>query len=362
MADVQDKEQKTEPATPRRRHEARESGQVALSQELVAALMLCAGFAALVFGGGVIARASGRMIAGTLAALDSLGTADFDVRASTTILKATFWPMIAPLLLVFLPAVLVGALAAYGQVGFLVTGKAIQADFKKVDPLQGFQRIFSRRAAMRTFLAMAKITLITFVMGRIAYAYVDDIARAGDTELGPLLVALGNVLVRCAAGALAVILVLALVDFGFQRYQHESDLRMSKEEIKEEHRITEGDPHVKARVRQIMREMATRRMMADVPKATVVVTNPTHYAVALLYERGGDGSAPRCVAKGKGFVARRIKETAREAGVVLYEDVPLARALYAEVEIGREIPEELYAAVAEVLAYVYRLQEKVAAA
>ena len=230
----------------------------------------------------------------------------------------------------------------------------------KLDPVKGFQKLFSLRAVVRTALAAAKVLAISLVMGVIAYREVDEIARVGDSDLGPILVALGGVSLKAAAGGLVAIVVLALVDLVYQRFQHDKDLRMSKEEIKEENRIAEGDPHVKARVRQIMRETATRRMMAHVPKATVVVTNPTHYAVALLYEdREG---APRCVAKGKGFVARRIKEVAREAGVVLYEDVPLARALHAQVELGREIPEELYAAVAEVLAYVYRLQGRAAAA
>ena len=151
-------------------------------------------------------------------------------------------------------------------------------------------------------------------------------------------------------------MILGLIDLAFQRWQLERDLRMSRQEIKEENRITEGDPHVKARVRQLQREMATSRMMADVPKATVVVTNPTHFSVALLYDRAAEGRAPRVVAKGVDFVAQRIRSVAGEAGVLCYEDPALARALHAQADIGQEIPEDLYAAVAEVLAYVYRLQ------
>jgi flagellar biosynthetic protein FlhB len=166
--------------------------------------------------------------------------------------------------------------------------------------------------------------------------------------------------VKTTVGGLGAILVLALIDFFYQRFQYEKDMRMSKQEIKEENRISEGDPHIKAKIRQVQRDMAFRRMMSDVPKATVVVTNPTHYAVALRYERADDGAAaaPRCIAKGKGPIARRIKALARENGIVLYEDVPLARALFAQVQVGQEIPEELYAAVAEVLAYVYRLEDR----
>ncbi|MCP3860357.1 MAG: EscU/YscU/HrcU family type III secretion system export apparatus switch protein, partial [Phycisphaeraceae bacterium] len=160
----------------------------------------------------------------------------------------------------------------------------------------------------------------------------------GDNELRPLLVGIGIIAMRCVTGALIVIVALAFADLAYQRFQHGKDLRMTKKEIKEEHRLTDGDPHVKARVRQLQREMATRRMMDDVPDSTVVVTNPTHFAVALKYERNANGagatSAPVVVAKGADHLAQKIKAVAAEAGVVLYEDVPLARALFAQAEIG----------------------------
>src|SRR5262245_65434183 len=179
----------------------------------------------------------------------------------------------------------------------------------------------------------------------------------GSSELGPLLVALGVVLLRTSAAALGVILLLAVLDALYQRLQHERDLRMTRAEVKEEHRLAEGDPHVRARIRAVQREIAMRRMMSDVPEATVVVTNPTHYAVALRYEREGAASAPVVVAKGIDHLAVRIQAVARENDVPCHEDVPLARALHARVAIGQAIPEELYAAVAAVLATVYRLQE-----
>src|SRR5262249_53520444 len=160
------------------------------------------------------------------------------------------------------------------------------------------------------------------------------------------------------AAAMGVILALALLDTLFQRLQHERDLRMTRAEVKEEHRLTEGDPHVRARIRAVQRELATRRMMADVPKATVVVTNPTHYAVALRSERqlaAGRAGAPVVVAKGVDHLAQRIRSVALESGVPCHEDVPLARTLYARVKLGQEVPAELYAAVAAVLATVYRL-------
>ena len=172
--------------------------------------------------------------------------------------------------------------------------------------------------------------------------------------------AVGHVILKCSIGAMTVVLALSLVDLAYQRYQHEKDLKMSKQEVKDDMKSSEGDPHLKARIRAVQRELASQRMMQDVPKATVVVTNPTHYAVALLYERGGEdgvgASTPRVVAKGVDHIAQRIKEVAREAHVVCFEDVPLARALHAQCEIGDEIPVDLFQAVASVLAYVYRVQ------
>jgi flagellar biosynthetic protein FlhB len=183
------------------------------------------------------------------------------------------------------------------------------------------------------------------------------IAALADMELGPALAALGHIALRCAASAIAVVIALALIDVFFQRLQLERDLRMTKQEVRDEMKSTEGDPHIKSRIRQVQREFARRRMMSDVPKATVVVTNPTHYSVALRYDREESRRhAPRVVAKGVDLVALKIREVAREAGVIVYEAPPLARALHANCEIGDEVPVELYQAVANVLAYVYRVQ------
>jgi flagellar biosynthesis protein FlhB len=182
----------------------------------------------------------------------------------------------------------------------------------------------------------------------------------GSSELGPLLRGVGLVVFRSALAGVLAMLAIAIIDLFFQRHQHDKDLRMTKEEVKEEHKTTEGDPHVRARVRSLQREASRRRMMSEVPNATVVVTNPDHYAVALAYPRGSDGEptygAPRVVAKGADFLAQQIKKVAREARVLCYEDVALARSLYAQVDIGEEIPHDLYAAVAAVLNYVYRVQ------
>jgi len=215
---------------------------------------------------------------------------------------------------------------------------------------------------MRTLMALGKLTLIVASMIAAAWTQIDHIVLLAGAELGPALAGTGHIALRCVAAALLAILVLAAADAGYQRWQHERDLRMSRKDIKEEHKSLEGDPHIKSRIRRVQMELAARRMMSEVPKATVVVTNPTHYAVALRYERkdgaGGPVGAPRVVAKGVDEVAARIKEVAREAGVICFEDVPLARALHARCRLGDEVPIDLYQAVAEVLAYVYRVQGK----
>ena len=364
MAEGPEKDSKTEPATPRRLAESRKNGQVAISTEFVSALMLATGFATLIFAGHLITTQTGRLASEMIHNLGDLARDEIDVQSSTTLMRSVFLGALTPLCTVFAPGLAMGLLAGYGQVGFMITPKAIEVSASKVSPAAGMKKIFSPRSLVRTGMSALKMFAIAGVMSIIAFTQLEGLIRVSDSDLGPLLVALGQVAVKTTVGGLGVIILLSLIDFFYQRFQFERDMRMSKEEVKEENRISEGDPHIKAKIRQVQRDMAFRRMMDDVPKATVVVTNPTHYAVALRYERGedGDGVAPRCIAKGKGPIARRIKQIARENGIVLYEDVPLARALHAQVDVGDEIPEDLYAAVAEVLAYVYRLEGRVGAA
>ncbi len=357
MAD-EDREQRTEQATPRRRLEARERGQVPISLELTTALLLCAWAAALSSGGGRLARALGAELVGSFARLAELGHDELTVRSAARLMFEAGSTAARPLMLLLLPIWIFGALAAYVQIGFQVTPKAVAADLARLDPFKGLGRLFSARTTVRTLLALGKLLLIAGAMAAAAWSQVEEIASLSGADLGPLLAGLGHVALRCAAGGLLAVVLLAVADAAFQRWQHERDLRMSRQEVREELKTREGDPHVRARIRRLQRELAGRRQMADVPKATVVVTNPTHFAVALRYERAGarGRGAPRVVAKGVERVAQRIREIALEAGVVCYEDVALARALHARCEIGDEIPLELYQAVAEVLAYVYRVQ------
>ncbi len=358
MADQDDKDQKTEEASSRRIDEARDEGNVAMSTELIAATGLVIGLLTMtVFGGELMSTVGARIIDATTS-LDTLGTIDFSVPFAAGILEETLVSGLEALAFVTLPPIVVSLMIGYMQVGYRVTPKALELKWSKLDPVQGTKRLFGMRAVVRTAMSAVKVLLIGAAVVTVAWSHAADLFRAGTNELRPMLGAVGKIVFQSAAAGITVILVLACIDFVYQRYQHGKDLRMTKQEVKEEAKLTDGDPHVRARIRQMQNQLANRRMMSDVPKATVVVTNPTHYAVALRYERDDDGarSAPTVIAKGVDRTAQRIKAIAAENDIICYEDVPLARALYAQTEVGDEIPEDLYAAVAAVLGYVYRMR------
>ncbi len=364
MAELE-QDQRTERATPRRRAQAREEGQVALSSELVAAILTLGWLLAIAVGGGALSRQLGAQIDTAVQGLAQLGRAEWSASSAAALLGSSA-RAIAPTLLMFvIPLFILGLAVSYGQIGFAVVPKSIEFDLSKLDPARGWRKIFDRQAFVRVGLALAKIAALFGVVAGIAWSRLGEATRLAELELGPVLAGAGRIVLVCALAAIAAIVVLAACDWVFQRLRHERSLRMSRQEIREEQRNMEGDPHIRARVRRVQREMSRRRMMADVPKATVVITNPTHYAVAILYERhtgdGGDENAsraPRVVAKGVEHVAHKIRAIATAAGVPIHEDPPLARALHAQCEIGDEVPVGLYKAVAGVLAYVYHLRDK----
>jgi flagellar biosynthetic protein FlhB len=365
MAEEPDKQEKTEDATTRRREESREQGQVALSHEVASALMLLVALIVLLVAGSWFAQGAGTLIVDSLASLGEQGRAEASVPGAAGWITAGAAHMGYASLALIVPLFAVGLLSCYGQVGFQITPKALAWDPARLDPFKGFGRVFGKRGGMRTLMALVKILAIGVTVAVVAWGQLPRLAALTGSEIGPIMAAMGAVTLRCTSAALAAILALALGDLFWQRFQYESDMRMSKKEVRDEAKSTEGDPHIKSKIRQLQREMAQSRMMSDVPKATVVVTNPTHYAVALRYERDEREpqgkrrrSAPYVVAKGVDHLAQRIKQVAREHEVPCIEDVPLARALHAQVEIGDEVPEQLYQAVATVLAHVYRVQEE----
>ena len=247
--------------------------------------------------------------------------------------------------------------AAYGQVGFLVTPEAIQPKFSKLDPVAGAKRLFSLKALMKAAFSMLKLAIVVAVFALAVRNRIDEFfplveARAG-TVFGYLCHTTGLVCLQVCA----VLVVVALADYGYQHWEHERNLRMTRQELREEMKRMEGDPLVRGRIRQIQREVARRRMMQDVPKADAVVTNPTHYAVALRYD-AATMEAPTVVAKGRDRLAEKIKAIAHEHGIALVEDRVLARALYRTVEVAQEVPYGLYQAVARVLTYIYQLRRR----
>ncbi|AEH44071.1 flagellar biosynthetic protein FlhB [Thermodesulfatator indicus DSM 15286] len=347
-------QEKTEEPTPRRREEARRRGQVAKSREITAVAVLSGSM--LVF-----TMAGTYMVSQILVIYREFFIFSkplIDVNRAYELLVVSIklgGKVLMPLLIILL---LVSFLSAYLQVGSVAAWEALKPKGERIDPIKGFKRLFSLPALFEFLKSLIKLIIISLVAYLVLMSEKDIVlylAEEGPAEIGKNIYILARSLVFKTLMALAV---LAILDFLFQRWETNRQLRMTKQELKEELKQTEGDPWVKSKIRQIQRTMAQRRMMAEVPKADVVITNPVHYAVALKYQ-AGEMPAPQVLAKGEGLVAQRIKEVAEEAGVPIVENPPLAQALYKEVEIGEYVPAELYQAVAEVLAYVYRLKGKV---
>jgi len=351
MADDNDLE-RTEPASPRRLEQAREEGQVARSPELATFAVLAAATGGLWLAGGDLVARLARMLAG---ALEIPRSAAFDA----AVMPARLLALSGDALAAFAPFALVVLAAAIGAPllinGWVFSAKAVQPDFGRLDPVAGLGRIFSPRSAAELGKAIAKALVVGAFAAAVAWHYKEALLGLAGASLRGGLAELARIAGVSIGVIVAGMLLIVAVDVPFQLWDHFRRLRMSREELKRENRETEGDPQMKARVRSLQREAARRRMMAEVPKADVVVTNPTHYAVALRYDVPSM-RAPRVVAKGMHLVAARIREIAEEHRVPVIEAAPLARALYHHTNLDDEIPEALYTVVAELLVYVYRLR------
>ena len=343
--------EKTEAPTTRRRQEAREEGNLARSQDLTAAAALLGAVLLLgVFGQqmlGVMRALVASMVGGSGA--DATRIDDLpQLWASAGELAVR---LAAPLCLGLFA---LGLLASLVQVGFNLTAKPLIPKFSKISPLRGLQQLFSMRGVARFGMSLAKVAAVTAFAVVCIQQDLPYLLALARLELEPLLAAASGLVWSLALKIALLLLVLGILDYAYQRWQHEQDLRMSKQEIKEEFKRMEGDPLVKQRRAKIARQLAMQRRAYDVPKADVIVTNPTHFAVALQYN-GDKMAAPKVVAKGADYMAMRIRQIGVAHGVPIVERPPLARALYRNVEVGQEIPSQFYAAVAEILAYVYRL-------
>jgi flagellar biosynthetic protein FlhB len=350
MAEESDLE-RTEPASPRRLEKAREEGQVPQSRELSTFLVLMVGVGTLWLAGGWFA---GQAAAIVRRGLTLERAAAFDPNAMVQGLAALAGEamlLLAPLFVAVVIAALAGPLSLGG---FNFSPKAFQPDFSRLDPLNGFSRVISMESLGELVKAMLKAVLVSGVAAWVIAAHRDDLFALLGQPLDTALAALGRTILASSLAIIAAMALIAGADVPFQLWQYHKRLRMTKEEARQEHKELEGDPQLKARIRSQQREIARKRMMAEVPKADVVVTNPTHFSVALKYD-AATMRAPRVVAKGRGEVALRIREIAAQAKVPLLEAPPLARALYRHAELGDEVPGALYTAVAEVLAYVYQL-------
>ena len=351
---AEDRSNKTEPATPKRKEEARKKGQIAISRDVSTAVMLLSGIGLLAATLPVgVQRMTEMTRQGLTLSFPSGFYQGMSIEQVYSVIIHTGITVVTLSLPVVMGIWVMGSGASLLQTGLLWRANALQPDVERVNPIKGLSRLFSLRSVMELVKGLLKIAIVTGVGLWVARYDVLRIPGLIEFDMGTVLQVTGQLSLKVGLAAAGAITVLAGLDYVYQRYEWERNLRMSKEEVKEEHKATEGDPLIKSRVRTIQREMAKKRMMAAVKTADVVITNPTHLAVALKYDTA-TMRAPVVVAKGACAVAERIRELARHHGVPVVEQRLVARTLFRLVDIGKEIPNELYRAVAEILAFVYR--------
>jgi flagellar biosynthetic protein FlhB len=348
-------QEKTEPATPRKRQEARKEGKVAKSQELSSVIILLASIGAMYF----VMPSSIERISEFARWLLANAPEHVVTQANFSLYfkhaMMTFVMAAGPIVLVL---VVVGMVANLLQVGIVFSAKPLEPKFEKIDPIKGTAKLLSAQALFNLVKDIVKIAII----GLVGYYAIASEMKHGsllpELNAPQMLGFIGAAMFRVAIKCSLVLIILAVIDYAFQRYQYEKQLRMTKQEIKDEMKNTEGNPQIKGRIRQLQREQSYSRMMTDVPKANVVVTNPTHIAVAMSYDVE-KMDAPTVVAMGQRLIAERIKEIALQHDIPIVENKPLARSLFKACEVGMQIPASLFRAVAEVLAYVYKLKGQV---
>lgn len=347
--------EKTEKATPKKREESRKKGQVAKSQDLPGAAVLIGAMAVLMIFGSNYRTVITKLFTDVFTEWMSMDITIDNVMNMMMQYMVEILKLLAPL---FIVAMLLPIIASFGQYGLLFTAEGLKPKFSKLDPIKGFKNIFSIRSVVEMLKSMLKMFIIGFLVYSTLRGEISSISQLHAMSLENTLSFAASVTITLGIKIGAALLVLGALDFIYQKYEFEKGIRMSKQDIKDEYKKAEGDPMIKGKIRERQRRMAMQRMMQDVPTADVIITNPTHYAVALKYD-GTKMQAPEIVAKGQDFTALRIREIAKENGVMIMENKPLARALFAQAEIGDTVPADLFQAVAEVLAYVYKLKGKV---
>lgn len=347
--------EKTEKATPKKKQDARKKGQVAKSPDLSASIALTAFFFLLMMLGSSMLGTFQNLMRESLVTYTSWQVNEENLRVMVIQIAFEAVKIVGPVLgLSFLVAFAVN----YMQVGWHVSAEPLQMKLEKLDPIKGAKRIFSMRSIVELLKSLLKISAGIYVAYTILWNTKEQVVQLSLLSLGNVLSFTAGEVAKLGIYLGVLLFILAILDYAYQRYEHEKNLRMSKQDLKDEHKQSEGDPLIKGKIRERQRSMALRRMMQELPKADVIITNPTHFAVAIRYDASAM-SAPTVVAKGQDYLALKIREVAKKHRIVTMENKPLARALYSQVEIGQQIPEELFKAVAEVLAYVYKLQGKV---
>lgn len=353
--------EKTEQPTSKKLDDARKEGQVAKSKEIANAFGLLALFLLLKFYVGSMGESFVELFEGIYGQIpDIIQMYDgmVPVGAITLVLRSMLLRMLLIMAPVLIVAVVVAFVCDVVQVKWKVTTKPLQPKFNKLNPIKGFSRIFSANSLVELLKSIAKLGIIGYVVYSYIKDHLSEIYILYDLTLNRAIGLIGDIVIDVGIRIAAVYMVLAFLDFVYQKWKFKQDMMMTKQEVKDEYKNQEGDPQIKGKQKQRMREASMRRMMQQLPEADVVITNPTHYAVAVKYDPD-KYDAPYVLAKGQDYLAQRIKEIAKENDVEIVENKPLARMLYANVEIGGLIPPELYQAVAEVLAFVYHLKGKV---
>lgn len=348
--------EKTEKATPKKRQDARKKGQVLKSQDVTAGVLLLLSFFFLLF----FAPFMYDGLKGFL--LEALERNILVDTLSADTVMDMYVESLKEMAIIVLPIMVVSVIASIGanffQFGLLFSTETLKIDLKKMDPIKGIKKIISVRAIVNLIKSLLKVSLIGAVTTIVIFTYLDDVLALALHSPAEILSTVAYLSAIMGIAASIMLVAIALFDYLYERFEYEKQLKMSKQDMKDEHKNAEGDPLIKSKIKQRQREMAMRRMMSEIPSADVVITNPTHFAIALKYDED-QMDAPRVVAKGTDFVAQKIKLIAKEHDVIMVENRPLARAMYDQVEIGQAVPEEFFKAIAEVLAYVYRIKRKI---
>ena len=349
-------EEKTEKATQKKITDSREKGQVLQSKEVNSAFMLLGAFISLSLLGGFIGNIITRL---TLYVFDEFLNINYSF--SITNIYKLMVTVLYHLLLMALPialiCLLIGLISSYMQVGYLFTTKTLEVKFSKLNPIEGFKRMFSMKSLVELVKSFIKIIFVGYVVFRYVEGHLETIFNTMYMDTVVIIKTLVTITVQIGVRAGMVLVFLALLDYIYQKYEYNKNLKMTKQEIKEEYKQTEGNPQIKSKIKEKQRQISMRRMMQDVPSADVIITNPTHFAIAIKYDPNLS-DAPMVVAKGVDIIAQKIKEIASNNNVPMVENRQLARALYDVADIGRPIPQDMYQSVAEVLAYVYQINNR----